>query len=87
MLNTFVSCRRFALEHEAVEIAAFVHVVIGIGLVHDAAVVPQHPIAMAPSVTVLVFLLRRVPHQILDQRQRRLIVHPDNRFHAYRIEE
>ena len=51
------SDRRFALEHEAVEVAALAHVVVGVGLMHDAAVVPQHPVAMAPLVPVFVFFL------------------------------
>jgi hypothetical protein len=81
------SDRRFALEHEAVEVAALAHVVVGVGLMHDAAVVPQHPVAMTPLVTVLVFFLRGVPHQLVDQRQRLLVVHADDGFHAHRIEE
>src|SRR5207253_2179475 len=51
------SDRRFALEQDAVEVAPLVHVVIGIGLVHDAAVVPQDPVARAPLVTIFVFFL------------------------------
>src|SRR5262249_36402137 len=67
------SDRLFALEHEAVEVAAFAHVIVGVGLMHDAAIVPQHPVAVTPLVTVLVFFLRGVPHQLVDQRQRLLV--------------
>src|SRR5215472_15108415 len=79
--------RNLALEHQAVEIAPLVHVVIGIGLVHDAAVVPQHPVAVAPLVAILVSLLGCMRHQLADQRERVGILHADDRFHAYRIEE
>jgi hypothetical protein len=34
------SNRRFALQHEAVEVAALGHVIVRIGLMHDAAVIP-----------------------------------------------
>jgi hypothetical protein len=33
------SHRRFALEHEAVQVAPFAHVVVGVGLVNEAAIV------------------------------------------------
>src|SRR5262245_34733700 len=64
------SDRHLALQHEPVEITALLHVVVGVGLVHDAAVVPQHPVAVAPLVAILVFPLGGVPHQVADQRQR-----------------
>src|SRR6266550_5939946 len=63
------SNRRFALQHEAVKVAALVHVIVRIGLMHDAAVIPQYPVAMPPLVAVLVFFLRSVAHQFVDQRQ------------------
>src|SRR5438477_9830784 len=50
----------FALQHQAVEVAPLVHVVIGVGLVDDAAVVPDHEIAVAPLVAVFVFFLDRM---------------------------
>ena len=86
-LRTAPSRRHFALEHQPIEVAPLVHVVVGIGLVHDAAVVPQHPVAMAPLVAVLVFLLRRVRHQLGDQRQRVGVLHAHDRFDAHRIEK
>ena len=45
--------RRLALQHQAIEEPSLVHVVIGVGLVHDAAVVPQHHVAVMPLVSVL----------------------------------
>src|SRR5712692_8273812 len=81
------SDRRLTLEHEAVEEAALVHVIVGIGLMHDAAVIPQHPVAMAPLVTILVFFMRGVPHQVIDQRQRLPVLHADDGFHTHGIEE
>src|SRR5262245_45069669 len=75
------SDRHLALQHEPIEIAALLHVVVGVGLVHDAAVVPHHPVAVAPLVAVLVLLLRGVPHQVADQRQRILILHEIGRAH------
>jgi len=35
----------------------------------------------------LVLFLRGVAHQFVDQRQRRIILHADNRFHAHWVEE
>src|SRR5262249_55507596 len=55
------SDRRLALEQEAIEVAALAHVVVRIGLVHDAAVVPHHPVARTPLVAIFVFFLRGVP--------------------------
>jgi hypothetical protein len=43
------------LQHQAVEIPPLVHVVVGIGLVHDAAVVPDHHVATLPLVPVFIF--------------------------------
>ena len=44
------SDRRLALQHQAVEVAPLVHVVVEVGLVDDAAVVPDHKVAVAPLV-------------------------------------
>src|SRR5262245_38429669 len=81
------SNRRLALEPEAIEIAAFAHIVVRVGLVHDAAVIPQHPVAEAPRVAIFVFALSGVAHQLIDQRQRIAVLHADDRFHPNRIEE
>src|SRR5215831_3369719 len=81
------SHRRFALEHQAIEQAALVHVVVGIGLVHNAAIVPQHPIAKTPPVTVFVFLLGCMAHQFIDQCERVRVVHANDRLHANRVKE
>ncbi len=36
------------LEHPPIEVTALAHGVVRIGLMHDAAVVPQHPVAQHP---------------------------------------
>src|ERR1700731_3685674 len=46
---------RLALQHQAVEVAPLVHVVIRVGLVDDAAVVPDHKVAVAPLLAVFGF--------------------------------
>src|SRR5262245_66029822 len=76
------SDRRLALEQEAIEIAALAHVVVRIGLVHDAAVVPHHPVARTPLVAIFVFFLRGVPHQLVAGLPRFLVLHSTDCFHV-----
>jgi hypothetical protein len=38
---------------------------------------------MTPFMTILVFFLRGVPHQFVDQRQRLLVLHADDGFLAW----
>src|SRR5579871_6452043 len=80
------SPRRLALQHQPIEIAALAHVIIGIGLVDDAAVVPDHEIAVSPLVAVLVFRLDRVRHQFGDEIKRLPLTHADNRLDPHRVQ-
>src|SRR5262245_3640724 len=80
------SSRYLALQHKAVQVTPLVHVVIGIRLMHDTAIVPQHPVAMTPLMAILIFFLCRVAHQIVDQCQRLAVLHPRNRLHAHGVE-
>jgi len=47
--------RRLALQDEAIDVAARAYVIVGTGLMHDAAVIPHHPVAMTPTVAIFVF--------------------------------
>ena len=47
--------RRLALQDEAIDVAARAYVIVGTGLMHDAAVIPHHPVAMTPLVAIFVF--------------------------------
>jgi len=52
----------------------------------DAAVVPNHKVAVVPFVAVFVFFLGRVLHQLGDEVESLLVLHADDRFDAHRIE-
>src|SRR5689334_3322850 len=79
--------RRLALQHQAIEIPLLVHVVIGVGLVHDAAVVPHDHVAVLPLMAVLVFLLRRMRRQLGDEIERLVVRHADDALDAHRVQE
>src|SRR5262249_41260048 len=79
--------RYLALQHKAVQVTALVHVVVGIRLMHDTPIVPQHPVAMPPLVAILVFFLGGVAHQIADQCQRFAVLHSRNRFYTHGVEK
>ena len=61
-----LSDERGASQHQPIEEPPLVHVVIGIRLMHDAAIIPDHHITGAPPVAVFVFLLRRMAHQFFN---------------------
>ena len=73
-------------QHQPVEIATLRHVIVGIGLVEQAAVVPHEEVARPPPVTVFVLGLRRMGKQAVEQRQRIRVRHADDPFDTYRIE-
>jgi hypothetical protein len=42
---------------------------------------------MTPLVAIFVFFLRGVPYQLVDERQRFLVLHANDGFHAHGVEE
>jgi glycine/D-amino acid oxidase-like deaminating enzyme len=77
---------QLTLDHDAVEVAHFRHVVIGVRLMHDAAVVPYDHVAHDPLVAVFELFLRRMRHQLRDQRLRLVVRHADDGLHPHRVE-
>src|SRR5205085_11453536 len=79
--------RRLAPQHQPIKVALLVHVVIRVGLVEDAAVVPHHHVAIAPLVPVFVFRLRRMRHQLSDEVERLVVGHADDPLDAHGVQE
>ena len=57
-------------------------IVVGVGLVHHAAVVPDHHVAGAPLVAVLVLALRGVLVELVDELESLVRRHPFDALHA-----
>src|ERR1700748_233791 len=81
-----VSVRHVALQHDAIEVAHLVHVVVAVGLVQQATVVPDHEGAWVPGMAILEALLRRVRQQLGEQWQRLLVIEAEDALDADRID-
>src|SRR6185312_4733988 len=72
--------------HDAVHQTALAFGIVGVGLVHGAAVVPDHDVALAPDMAVLEARLDRVGDQLVEQGVALAAVQADHLLHAVGVE-
>ncbi len=79
---SFIACRVYdrlsALEHQTIEVADLAVRIVAVGLVQQAAIVPDHHVAGMPFVAVLEFELGRMLQQLVEQREGFRLAHPDD---------
>ena len=70
--------RLSALEHQTIKVADLAVRIVAVGLVQQAAIVPDHHITGMPFVALLEFELGRMLQQLVEQREEFPLAHPDD---------